>query len=121
MRSHSGHRRERLATLIQQVLAQALATKVKDPRVGFVTVTGVSVSADLAHATIKVSVMGGDDDKDKAMSGLNSARGFLRSIVAGAADLKVTPDLHFTLDRGLEHASRIDELLANIKRAEPPS
>ena len=121
MRSRSSHRRERVATLIQQVVAQALATKVKDPRVGFVTVTGVSVSADFTHATIQVSVMGDDDDKEKAMSGLESARGFLRSIVAGAADLKVAPDLHFILDRGLEHASRINELLAIVKRNEPPS
>ena len=121
MRARSSHRRERVATLIQQVVAQALSTKVKDPRVGFVTVTDVTVSADFTHATIQVSVMGDDDDKEKAMSGLESARGFLRTIVAGAADLKVAPDLHFTLDRGLEHASRINELLASVKRNEPPS
>ena len=121
MRSHSGHRRERVATLIRQILAQALATRVKDPRVGFVTVTGVTMSADLSHATARVSVMGNDEEKEQALNGLESARGFLRSVIAGAAELRVTPDLHFALDRGLEHASRIDVLLKDLKPSEPGS
>lgn len=121
MRSRNSHRQERVATMIQHVLAQALATRVKDPRVGFVTVTGVSVSADLSHATARVSVMGTDEEKENALNGLESARGFLRSVIASASDLRTTPELHFALDRGLEHANRIDELLTDIKRNERES
>ena len=121
MRSHSDHRPERVATLIRQILSQALATKVKDPRVGLVTVTRVTMSTDLSHATALVSVMGSDDEKEQALIGLESARGFLRSVIAGAAELRVAPELHFALDRGLEHASRIDALLKDLKPSEPRS
>ncbi len=81
---------------------------------GFVTVTDVSVSPDISHATVQVSVMGSDDDKARALDGLNSAKGFLRSHLAGTLKLRVTPELHFSLDRGLEHARRIDELLDGL-------
>ncbi len=121
MTSRRSHRPARVATLIQQTLARALATQVKDPRVGFVTVTNVTVTSDLSHATARVSVMGTEEEKAAAMDGLESARGFLRSLLARAADLRTTPELHFAIDRGLEHASRIDELLADIKRSEPES
>ena len=115
-RSRPSHRLERVDTLVQQILADALATRVKDPRVGFVTVTHVSVTADLGHAVVHVSVLGDEDVKAAAMAGLDSAKGFLRSQVARAATLRITPELRFELDRGLEHAARIDELLAQTKR-----
>ena len=117
-RPRPSHRLERVDTLVQQILADALATRVKDPRVGFVTVTHVSVTADLAHALVHVSVLGDEDAKTADMVGLESAKGFLRSQVARAATLRITPELRFELDRGLEHAARIDELLAQTKREE---
>lgn len=115
------HRPERLAALLHQTLAEALANRVKDPRVGFVTVTGVDVSPDGGHAAVWVSVMGTEEEKTSAMEGLNSARGFLRSHLAKALTLRTTPELHFQLDRGLEHAQRIEQLLAQIRRDETPS
>ena len=115
------HRPERLAALLQQTLAEALANRVKDPRVGFVTLTGVDVSPDGSHATVRVSVMGTEEEKASAMEGLNSARGFLRSHLAHALTLRTTPELHFQLDRGLEHAQRIEQLLAQLRRGEPAS
>ena len=121
MTSRRSHRPARVATLIKQILAHALATQVKDPRVGFVTLTNVTVSPDLSHATARVSIMGTDEEKAEAMDGLEHARGFLRSLLARSADLRITPELHFAIDRGLEHASRIDELPADIKRNEPQS
>lgn len=119
--SPNPHRTERLAALVQQEIAGALARKVKDPRVGFVTVTGVSVTPDGEHATIRVSIMGGDEDKQKALEGLASARGFLRSHLAQQLPLRVAPELTFELDRGLEHARRIDEILDQIRRDEEGS
>ncbi len=109
------HRPERLAALLRETLAQALTTQLKDPRVGFVTITGVALSPD-SHATIQVSVMGTEEEKVSAMAGLDSARGFLRTHVARALSLRSTPELHFRLDRGLEHAHRIDQLLTQLKR-----
>lgn len=117
----TAHRRERVATLIQQTIADVLASRIKDPRIGFVTVTSVSVSHDLSHAAVRVSVMGSEEEKATAMEGLESARGFLRSTLAQALELRATPELHFHLDRGLEHAARIDELLDQVKRDEGAS
>lgn len=119
-RSHR-HRPERVAALIQETVADALATSVKDPRVGFVTITGVAVSPDATHATIRVSVMGSDEDKARALEGLESARGYLRTHVAQTLTLRVAPELHFVLDRGLEHAQRIDQILQQIKDDGPIS
>lgn len=113
----SSRRPEQVAETIRQVVSDALVRgDVRDPRVGFVTVTHVTVTNDLSHAKIRVSVPGTDDDKERAVEGLESASGFLRSRVARALSARVTPELHFELDRGLEHASRINELLEEIRR-----
>jgi ribosome-binding factor A len=118
MRRSSGHRPERLATLIQESLAAAIASKLKDPRVGFATITGVTVTADAKHATVKVSVLGSDEEKQATMQGLAHARGFLRTHLAQTLDIRSVPELHLVLDRGLEHASRIDEIIERIKQGE---
>ena len=115
------HRPERLAALIQQTLAKTLAAHVKDPRVGFVTVTGVSVSPDATHARVRVSVLGEEADKTRALQGLESPRGLLRTRLARVPNLRSTPELQFELDRGLEHAQHIARLLSDLKRDEPPS
>lgn len=119
MKRSGKHRPERLAAIIQESVAEALAKSVKDPRVGFVTVTGAVVSPDGTHASVKISVMGSDEEKQRALEGLESARGFLRSLLARTLALRNAPDLHFELDRGLEHAAHINRLLADLKRDEP--
>ena len=121
MKSRGHHRPERVATLIQQILGQTLTTGIKDPRVGFVTVTGVSVSADLSHATARVSILGDDQRKADALAALQHASGYLRSVLAKSMDLRTTPELHFVIDRGLEHARHIDDLLDQIDQQERES
>ena len=116
----SGRRRpERVAALVQEVLADSLTRELKDPRIGFTTVTGVEVSPDCTHAEVRVSVLGSDEEKERAMEGLRSAAGFLRSRLAQAVSMRATPELHFVLDRGLEHQARIDHLLDQIKSDDP--
>lgn len=114
----SSRRPEQVAENLRQVVADALTRDIRDPRVGFVTLTGVTVTPDLAHARIRVSVPGDDDAKAKALAGLRSAAGFLRTRAARALTTRSVPELHFELDRGLEHAARINELLAELKREE---
>jgi ribosome-binding factor A len=116
MRHPKSHRPERLAALIHEELALALTRLIKDPRVGFVTITQVQVSPDGKHAAVSVSVLGTEDEKTRAMDGLRHAKGFLRTHLAETLGLRTTPDLEFALDRGLEHARRIDELLAQTRR-----
>ena len=113
------HRPERLAALVQAAVASALTTEVKDPRVGFVTVTAVKVAPDASHAVLQVSIMGSEDEKTAALEGLKHARGFLRTHLAKTLPLRTAPELHFVLDRTLERAGRIDRLLAQIRGDEP--
>jgi ribosome-binding factor A len=112
----SSRRHEQVGETLRQVITTALARDVRDPRVGFVTVTAVLVTNDLSHARVMISVPGDDADKNRALEGLQSAAGFLRSRAARTLTTRSVPELHFELDRGLEHAARINELLNTIRR-----
>jgi ribosome-binding factor A len=114
----SSRRPEQMAQSLRQVIAETLAREVRDPRVGFVTVTAVQVTNDLSHARVLVSVPGEEAEKAQALDGLQSAAGFLRSRVARELTTRSVPELHFELDRGLEHTARINELLNSIRQEE---
>lgn len=112
------HRPERVAELIRQSVAEFLTGNVRDPRIGFVTVTGVEVTPDLSHATIRVSVMAGEEEKARSLEGLASAARFLRTQLSRELRLRTSPELHFVLDRGLDHAQRIDRVLRELKESD---
>src|ERR671929_257551 len=112
----SSRRPEQVAETLRQVITDALTREVRDPRVGFVTVTSVLVSNDLSHARVMVSVPGDEAEKTRALEGLQSAAGFLRSRAARALTTRTVPELHFELDQGLEHAARIKQLLDTIRQ-----
>jgi ribosome-binding factor A len=112
----SSRRPEQMAQTLRQVITETLAREIRDPRVGFVTVTAVLVSNDLSHARVLVSLPGEEGEKTRAIEGLQSAAGFLRSRAARTLTTRTVPELHFELDRGLEHAVRINELLNSIRR-----
>jgi ribosome-binding factor A len=112
----SSRRPEQVGETLRQVITDALAREVRDPRVGFVTVTAVLVSNDLSHARVMVSVPGEESVKTRALEGLQSAAGFLRSRAARTLTTRSVPQLHFELDRGLQHAARINELLNTVRR-----
>ena len=116
MRGASRRRPEQVAEIVRQVLAEAIGREVRDPRVGFVTVTRVDVSGDLSHAQVLVMAQGDEAERQRALEGLQSAAGFLRGKVAKALATRTIPELHFELDRGLEHATRINAVLADLKR-----
>src|SRR3989442_15581479 len=114
MRRHS-RRPERVSAMIRQAVGAFLTGDVRDPRIGFVTVIGVEVSPDLSHANVRVSVMGTDEEKAKSLEGLASAARFLRAQLSKELHLRTSPELHFHLDRGLEHAQHIDRVLKGLK------
>jgi ribosome-binding factor A len=97
----SSRRPEQMAETLRQVITETLAREVRDPRVGFITVTAVLVSNDLSHARVLVSVPGEEGEKTRAIEGLQSAAGFLRSRAARTLTTRTVPELHFELDRGL--------------------
>ena len=112
----SGERMRRVDVAMRQVLGDALAQDLKDPRVGFVTVTDVKTSPDLRHARVYVSVLGDASTQQASLDGLRSAHGFLQSRVADELRLKRTPELTFELDHTAERAARLEEILHEEER-----
>lgn len=112
----SRRRPEQVGEIVRQVLAETITRELRDPRVGLVTITRVAVSGDLSHAQVYVMAQGEEADRQKAIEGLGSAAGFLRTKIAKALSTRTIPELHFELDRGLEHAARINAMLADLKR-----
>jgi ribosome-binding factor A len=108
-----GGRIRRVNEAMRAVLSDAIATDIKDPRVGFVTVTGVKTSPDLRHARVYVSVLGDDAVREGSLEGLRSAHGFLQHRLASELRLKHTPALTFdyddTVDRGMRISGILDE------------
>jgi len=101
----------RVDVAMRQVLGDALAQDLKDPRIGFVTVTDVKTSPDLRHARVHVSVLGTDAEQETTLEGLRSAHGFLQTRVASELRLKRTPELTFELDHTAENAARLERLI----------
>jgi ribosome-binding factor A len=108
-------RMRRVDEAIRQVIGAVVAGELKDPRVGFVTVTDVRTSADLSHARVYVSVLGDDDERAASMDGLRSAHGYLQGRVASELHLKRTPTLTFAYDDTTDRALRVDALLEEIE------
>ena len=107
----SSGRMRRVDEAVRAVLSDAISSDLKDPRVGFVTVTAVKTSPDLRHARVYVSVLGGEPTRADSLAGLRSAHGFLQRRVADELTLKHTPALSFHYDESVDHGMRISELL----------
>ena len=100
---------------IRQVIGDALAGELKDPRVGFVTVTDVTTSADLSHARVYVSVLGDEVQREQSLAGLRSAHGFLQGRIAHELALKRTPTLEFSYDDTTDRALRLEKILREVE------
>jgi len=106
-----GRRPERLAEQIKEEVSLIIAGEVEDPRVGFVTVTDVKLSADLRHAKVYVSVIGSENEVKGSLAALRHATGFIRHQLGAALRMRHTPELHFDYDDAEARAARIEELL----------
>jgi ribosome-binding factor A len=107
----------RVDEAVRQVLADALAHELKDPRIGFVTVTDVDTSPDLRHARVFVTVLGEPQQRDETLAGLRSAHGHLQRRIAGELHLKHTPTLEFAYDDTTDRAMRVGELIEHPESA----
>ncbi|MDQ3990932.1 MAG: 30S ribosome-binding factor RbfA [Actinomycetota bacterium] len=114
-----GARPNRVAEELREVLAGEIP-KLKDPRVGFVTVTAVRVTPDLRRAVVSYTALGDDAERRATAAGLRSARARLRSVLGKEVRIKFTPELVFEEDHTVEEASRVDELIAKLHREEAP-
>ena len=105
----------RVEESIHQMIAELLIRRVKDPRVKFVSITGVKVSKDYSVAKILYNVVGGNEDLENVKKGLTSCRGFIRSQIKKKLRLRVIPELVFIYDTSLDRAMAIEELLQQIQ------
>ncbi|NLN29173.1 MAG: 30S ribosome-binding factor RbfA [Firmicutes bacterium] len=108
--------RQRVQRIREEIkrAAAEIIRNMKDPRIGFVSVTDVEVSNDLSHVKIFVSVLGDDEAKARTLEGLQAATGFVRTEIGRAVRMRHTPEIVFRLDSSLERGARINQLLAEI-------
>ena len=106
---------EKLQELIKQEMSKMLLTDLKDPRIGFVTVTDVEMTGDLREAKIYVSIMGGAEQVNSSFEGLSSALGFVRREIGQRVRLRFTPEISFALDTSLDYGDHIQKLLLQVE------
>ncbi len=110
-----GKRIDRVNQLLKEEIAEIIRRELKDPRIGFVTVTEVETSKDLRHAKVFVSVLGSDSDWGQALVALENAGGFVRGELVRRLRLRIIPHLVFRPDRSMAHAAHIMEILETLK------
>lgn|SRR5690606_17516209 len=104
----------RVSEQIKKELSQIIQTELKDPRIGFITVTGVETTNDLSQSRVYLSVLGNDEQKEATLIALSKASGYLRSELGKRIKLRHTPELQFKFDSSIEYGSRIESLLSEI-------
>lgn len=115
----TSNRSERVGQEIQVAIARLLTRgELKDPRIGYITLTGVKVSPDLKVARVYYSMMGTEEERKETQKGLDAAKGFIRREVTEAVNLRVSPEIFFTFDESLERGDRIERLLREVKEKE---
>jgi ribosome-binding factor A len=112
----AGGRMRRVNEAVREVLSSRLTAGLKDPRIGFVTVTAVDTSPDLRQARVYVSVLGTEEERAETMAGLASSQGFLQAALGSELRMKRTPTLEFVHDDSVDHGFRIAELIEEQER-----
>ena len=107
---------EKVQEFIKQEISQIILHEMKDPRVHFITVTGVEVTGDLRQAKVFVSLYGSDVEKQESWKALEKAAGFLRTEIGRRLSLRFTPELSFQIDESLAYSEHIQRLLLQVKR-----
>jgi ribosome-binding factor A len=117
-----GRRPERLAEEIREEVARMLVSEIKDPRLGFVTVVRVDLAHNLRYARVHVGVLGGEAEREKSLTALRSAAGFVRRELGRRLRIHHTPEIDFRYDKGLDATDRVAQLLeAERQRSEAES
>lgn len=111
-------RMRRVNEVMREVISEALATELQDPRIGFVTVTAVETSPDLRSARVYVSVLGDEREREDTLAGLRSSHGVLQSLIARETRMKRTPTLTFHYDESIERGQRVTKLLESDEEDE---
>jgi ribosome-binding factor A len=115
----TSRRQRKVAELLHEEISQLIQYDTQDPRLGYVTVTGVDVSADLRLAWVYITVLGDDADAQNSLKALENAAGYFRHTLRETLSLRFIPELRFKVDNSLEHGARIESLLDTIKEEHP--
>lgn len=107
-------RSDKVGEEIHRVVSELLIKGLKDPRIGFITITGVKLTTDLRLATIYFTVVGDEHEKKQSEAGLNSARGFIRKEIGQAIKMRLTPEIQFKYDTSTEYGFHIESILKEI-------
>ncbi|KIY21499.1 MULTISPECIES: 30S ribosome-binding factor RbfA [Mesobacillus] len=113
-----GHRVNRVGEQMKKELGDIISRKIKDPRVGFVTVTDVQVTGDLQQAKVYISVLGDEQQREDSLKGLAKAKGFIRTEIGQRIRLRKTPELIFEFDETMAYGNRINSLIHELHREE---
>jgi ribosome-binding factor A len=113
------YRSDRLAHELKNEVSNLIARELRDPRVGFATVTEAKVSPDLSHARIYVSVLGSTEEQRTTLAALNRASGFLRRALGTRLKLRKSPQITFTLDQTIERGARMSQIIAQVAGKDP--
>jgi ribosome-binding factor A len=108
------HRANRVGEQMKKELSDIIGRKIKDPRIGFVTVTDVQVTGDLQQAKVYISVLGDEEQRENTLKGLAKAKGFIRSEVGQRIRLRKTPEIIFEWDESMEYGNRINTILHQL-------
>lgn len=110
-----GHRVNRVGEQMKKELGDIIGRKIKDPRIGFVTVTDVEVTGDLQQAKVFISVLGDDAQKENTLKALAKAKGFIRTEIGQRIRLRKTPEITFEFDQSIDYGNRIETLLHQVQ------
>jgi ribosome-binding factor A len=112
------YRKEKLEGQIKRIVSELLIKEIKDPRIGFATITSVELSKDLARANIGISILGDPRDIRKSLEGLNSAKPYIQHRVGKSLSIRLTPKLNFFLDSSIAEGTRMVHLLNSLEQSE---
>jgi ribosome-binding factor A len=112
----SSARPERVQEALRQEISRIVQNEIKDPRLGFITITAVELTRDLRYAKVFFSVLGEDKEKKLALKGLNSAKGYIKGLLSDRVKLKFMPEIDFRIDDSYEHTKKIHDILDKIKK-----
>ena len=107
----------RVGELLKEEISQIVLREMKDPRIGFVSITDVEVSGDLRHAKVFISVYGTDKEKEETLNGLQQAQGFVRKLVGERVKIHHTPEIIFRYDDSIENGVHISEIIKDLKES----
>lgn len=111
-------RTNRVAEQIKKELGTVIQREMKDPRLGFITITGVEVTNDLSQAKVYLSVFGNEEKKQDSLKALEKAQGFLRSEIGARIQMRHVPELSFKLDHSIEYGNKIESIISKLKSGE---